>query len=536
MHSGKSKPVYLVVRGKGEPISLSKQIVYRNTRLSGILFVTAQNTVLLYPLLQDSVWLNRSIGIYEWSWKHGWDEPCGGFWWSTWPHLFFKDSITILEMLHFSSKLAYLFPSKYTDDATKIWKWLFSFENGRGVLTEENLVSTGLIPELCCNFSSKDLLKKCYSSKQTGTSYNQGLLLSSAAYLYLATEDKHYLDIGLMVLDAVLENYTTSGGMLRDEMRGSRTYSGTCEYNQDPGGDWYSFNGVFMLHLTYFTELLKGKDALPDATMQRIKLLVQRTSDSAWNNSAVWPPFTGVNDACNSDTTKNSKSSSPKFHWWWVKDMEQQVMPPDVSLYFRKTGLKCVRVGNNTPLWKGSVVDENACEEKCVMNNNCSKYLFGLSGGDNCIIWSYNRSDHICNGSDQSFNVGVKRPISYASCKGHCGSDKPLKLEQGVCYCDAACTKHLDCCLDYADECVEEQYLSCKGLCNRVEAQTIKNGGYCWCFAGCYPVFTDNNSIGSCCPDYPQQCLGVKMPACLDARTQGSALNLFLAQMRILSL
>ena len=64
----------------------------------------------------------------------------------------------------------------------------------------------------------------------------------------------------------------------------------------------------------------------------------------------------------------------------------------------------------------------------------------------------------------------------------------------------------------------------------------LAGGGYCWCFHGCNPNFTDNNSMGSCCQDYPQQCLGVKMPVCLDARSQGSALNLFLAHMKISSL
>ena len=44
---------------------------------------------------------------------------------------------------------------------------------------------------------------------------------------------------------------------------------------------------------------------------------------------------------------------------------------------------------------------------------------------------------------------------------------------------------------------------------------------------------TDNNSDGSCCTDYPEQCLAVNMPACLDARSQGSALNLFIAHLKL---
>lgn len=184
-----------------------------------------------------------------------------------------------MEMLHFSSKLALIFPNntEYADNAIKVWKWIFSFENGRGLLTEKNLISTGLIPELCCNSSTKNLHKKCYNSKLAGTSYNQGLFLSAAANLYAVTGNKQYLDAGMVVLDAVLENYTTPDGVLLDEQRGSQTYVDQCLGGKDPGGDWYSFNGIFMLHLGYFTDILVSKKALPDAKLQGIKQFVERT-------------------------------------------------------------------------------------------------------------------------------------------------------------------------------------------------------------------------------------------------------------------
>ena len=464
-------------------------------------------------------------------WSYGWDEPCGGFWWSTFVGEQFKDSITIVEMLHFSSKLAYMFPNNtnYSTKATKIWKWVLSFENGRGMVTEKNLVSTGAIPELCCNTTTKNLHKRCYNSKLSGASYNQGLLLSAAAYMYAFSGDKHYLDTGMKVLDAVLENYTTPDGQLIDELRSYQTYVDKCWGGSgDPGGDWYSFNGIFMLHLAYFTEVLAEHGALDADHLQKIKLLVQRTSDAAWNNSAVWPPFK-VKDACNSNKLP-SKSKSPKFHWWWVKDVTKQVMPPDAGLYFKKTDLRCF--GNESQLWDGPVGEETICAQKCTNNKNCSKYLFAYDGY-HCWTWSYNRTDHICNGSDHQYNVGVKRPVGHGNCKGNCNSDKPQQVGNGVCYCDSACTTHLDCCLDYAEQCVKQDYLSCEGLCGGVQAQAIQGGGYCWCFHGCNPSFTDNNSMGSCCPDYPQKCLKVKMPICLDARSQGSALNLFLAHMKI---
>ena len=468
-------------------------------------------------------------------WKYGWDDPCGGFWWSTWPGENFKNTVTIMEMLHFSAKLAFMFPknTSYLQDAEKVWDWIFSFNNGRGLFTEKNLISIGASPEKCCNSSTRNPTRKCHNSKLSGTSYNQGLFLSAAAYLYAVTEDHMYLDAGLELLNAVLANYTTSEGILVDEMRSSQTYRSQCLGGSDPGGDWYSFNGIFMLHLAYFTEILTSKDALAAAQLMSIKKMVQSTSDAAWNRSALWPPFNKASDACNTGVSNTKNSTYPKFHWWWGERKTQQIIPPDPGVFFEKTGLRCV--GNNTQLWYGHVGSQDKCLQRCARNKTCSKYLFS-TGQYQCWTWSFNRSDHICNHTDRDYNVGIKRPVGKATCKGHCSSDTPQKVASGVCYCDVNCTRYLDCCLDYAEECVKEEYQSCKGLCGTAVAQAIPGGGYCWCLDGCNPQFTDNNSMGSCCADYSEQCLDVKMPDCLDARSQGSAFNLFLAHMKISTL
>ena len=61
-------------------------------------------------------------------------------------------------------------------------------------------------------------------------------------------------------------------------------------------------------------------------------------------------------------------------------------------------------------------------------------------------------------------------------------------------------------------------------------AHAIKGGGYCYCDSGCADSFTDNNSYGGCCADYTYVCAGgTKDQVCMDARTQGQALNLFVA-------
>ena len=455
-------------------------------------------------------------------------------------NLHFKDSITILENLHLASKLAFLFPneSNYLYSAEKIWNWFFSFDNGYGLMSDKYLVSTGAVPEKCCNSSSHNPFLRCVNSKISGTSYNQGLLMSSAAYLYRRSGNKTYLSVGMRALEAILANYTTEEGVIIDEPRSYQTYQNDQCWGgtSDPGGDYYSFQGIFMLHLSYFIDLLRSSSSLSDQILAQVKIFVEKTSDAAWSRSAVWPPFNVSMDSCNVGLT-HPIVNYPKFHWWWSKDEIQQIIPPDPGIFFHKTELRCITInGDNTQIWQGIAGSEDKCMQKCMRNNNCSKYLYNEDRSANpdadCWIWSYNRSNHICPQSDSDFNVGIKRPIG-ASCKNHCGSKEPLKLEHGgVCYCDSNCTKHLDCCLDYADVCLPDIPPTCKGLCNVVEPRPIRGGGYCWCMSGCIGGYTDNQSSGSCCPDYNTLCEKVSIPPCLDARSQGSAVNLFLTHLK----
>lgn len=460
----------------------------------------------------------------------------------------FKDSVTIVELLHLSSKLAFLFPSEplNLERAEKVWNWFFSFDDGYGLMSDEYLVSTGAVPFGCCNATTNnDWYEKCHNSKIPGTSYNQGLLMSSSAYLYRRTGNKTYLNIGLRAVEAILANYTTKEGILVDEPRGYQTYQSSCTYNEDPGGDWYSFNGIFMLHLSYFTEILHTNGTLPNETFEAVINLVKTTSDAAWNRSAVWPPFNKTKDACDIGIQPPTANTSyPKFHWWWGQNvsLSDQIIPPDANLFFINAQLQCRSLGGaKTQLWGGRVSSEDDCKNNCLKNANCSKYQFstgGLVSGMNCWNWSYNRSNHLCDKLSPGMTVGVKRPDNSATCAGKCGSKEPLVMEHGgECYCDTECIKNLDCCLDYANHCVGYRNITCKGLCNTMEAQAIPGGGYCWCYAGCHVFETDNNTEGSCCLDYPVQCNGApREPVCLDMRSQGSALNLFLAHLRLTQL
>ena len=179
------------------------------------------------------------------------------------------------------------------------------------------------------------------------------------------------------------------------------------------------------------------------------------------------------------------------------------------------------------------MASEDKCMHRCDKNKNCSKYLWQVGydvPGTNCWIWSYNRSNHMCDLPDYDWNVGLKRPQGHASCTGKCGSSEPQRLDHGACYCDTNCSKHLDCCSDYVNQCRPKEPITCKGHCDKVEAQPLPSGGgYCWCFSGCNPGYTG----GSCCGDYNKVCLNESPQTCLDARSQGSALNLFLGHLAL---
>ena len=475
--------------------------------------------------------LNHAVNLYNWGWLYGWDGECGGFIWAMCPDSNYKFNIELMEALHLVAKLAYTIPNetRFLMDAERIWQWFFSYDNGYGLMTDKYLVSTGAIPLTCCNATSKH--DPCINSKSPDAIYSQGLLLSSSAYLYLVTGNVTYLKTGLRAIDAVIQNYTTPDGVLLDEIRGFPSYESTCSTYSDPGGDWFSFNGIFMLHLGYFTELLVRNGSMPKETLISIDTLVQKTSDSAWNNSAMWPPFNHTN-VCKPGTSPiNKNAKEPKFHWWWGKHKAiYPVLPSDPGYYFHANDLRCYALHtSDTQIWEGEVKNETMCVLKCDRNVNCSKYLFQVEehdvAGTNCWIWSYNRSNHVCNLTSQYWNVGVKRPQGKASCAGKCDSAVPQKLDYGVCYCDSNCAKHLDCCSDYAAQCTPNKLLSCKGHCSSPVGHAIPGGGYCWCIDGCNPGFTG----GSCCPDYLEVCVNEEMQPCLDARTQGSALNLFLS-------
>ena len=254
-------------------------------------------------------WLRRAADIHDWARTYGWDRraaaaggECGGFWWNTNADKRFKDSISMVEVLHLAARLAVapaLAPAerrRFLASAEETWAWLFAFDGGRGLLAPNGIMSTGAQPEWCCAAGSVaaagdddddddddgDGSRRCSNSRVPGMSYNHGLLMSSAALLYNATAEAAYLSRAEQLLAAAAANLTNADGAVRDVQRGSRMNApglGGCsgQAGHDPGTDFFSFKGVFVAHLAYFAAAL-GPHRLTRAMRAQLLSMVANSS------------------------------------------------------------------------------------------------------------------------------------------------------------------------------------------------------------------------------------------------------------------
>ena len=585
---------------------------------------------------------------------------CSGFFWSLHPEQGgYKDSITMVELMHLAARLAATPGSppedakRYLQRAQAIWRWIFAFDGGEGLLTD-GVMSTGAVPAWCCSSSSAAAAGNgsvCANSRVAGMSYNHGLLLSTAAVLHNITAAPEYHDRAHALLAAAVANLTNREGGLRDVQRGAvrrtsspparpsrhrtrilpwphppdrlaplrsqRSQRVPCNASDghDPGADFFSFKGIFAAHAAYTAHYFAS--GLSESQKAQLLRVIEVSSAHAWARAAVWPPFP-TDDVCSVNAapapppaqhleTSTSAAAAnddghspapgfstegattpPKFRWWWSSSVEAAVeTPPDPRLWLGKDSLSCAYPPS---LWirNGTSVSLAQCEAACAAERNCTKFVWVGSVHRCRLLAPYLLPDRStgprCAHLTGSY-VGARRPANPAargrsSCAGRCPGDRQYSSDSVVdetpppCRCDAACTRHLDCCLDYADVCIapNERTPSCSGRCwvppeppaahglvsrdrgapatndrtgtrrrghgvaeaadspSASAAIAIPGGGYCFCDVGCRNKYTDNNSEGSCCADFEWRCAGGEQdPLCMDARTQAQALHLFAA-------
>jgi len=108
---------------------------------------------------------------------------------------------------------------------------------------------------------------------------------------------------------------TNSEGLLIEQPTPPDPYhSGQCRFVNSPGGDWYSFKGIFLRHLGYFVSEV-GHLALNASQLTRIHAFVKTNADAVWNFASASAPFPWA-DVCNEN--QDFRGTEPwKFHWQW---------------------------------------------------------------------------------------------------------------------------------------------------------------------------------------------------------------------------
>ncbi|KAI1789136.1 glycoside hydrolase family 76 protein [Ganoderma leucocontextum] len=164
-----------------------------------------------------------------------WDNTCGGgVWWSS-AHAY-KNAVTNELFLHISAKLYNHYKdAKYLTNAKKTWTWLLN----SGMRNSQGLWNDGLT------------LGTCKSNNRTTWTYNQGVIASGLAQLYLATNDSHYLTQAEITLDAAIA-HKTENGILKETCDNASPTS-TC------GTDGEMFKGIWMKHLQYYLDLVPSR-------------------------------------------------------------------------------------------------------------------------------------------------------------------------------------------------------------------------------------------------------------------------------------
>ncbi|KAI5826594.1 glycoside hydrolase family 76 protein [Schizophyllum commune Tattone D] len=179
-----------------------------------------------------SKYLDSAKTIYDIIASEWDDSTCGGgVWWSG-DHTY-KNAVTNELFLYLSANGYNRFGDQsYLDNAEKTWDWL----KNSGMRNSDGLWNDGLTDD-------------CKNNGQTTWIYNQGVVASGLAQLYVATGDASLLDEAELTLDATI-SHKTQNGILKESC--DDVANSTC--NQDQA----MFKGIWMKHLQYYLDAVPG--------------------------------------------------------------------------------------------------------------------------------------------------------------------------------------------------------------------------------------------------------------------------------------
>ncbi|KJA19950.1 glycoside hydrolase family 76 protein [Hypholoma sublateritium FD-334 SS-4] len=182
--------------------------------------------------LSNTAFLNAASEIYNII-AGQWDDTCGGgVWWST-AHTY-KNAITneLFLLLSASGFLRNGNPT-YLANAQKAWAWI----SASGMRNSQGLFNDGLDSSTCQN------------NGETTWTYNQGVIASGLAALFVATGDSTLLDQAEITLDATVALLTAGTSILKESCDDALAGGSVCDADQQ------IFKGVWTKHLQYYLDM-----------------------------------------------------------------------------------------------------------------------------------------------------------------------------------------------------------------------------------------------------------------------------------------
>ncbi|KAF8898081.1 glycoside hydrolase family 76 protein [Mucidula mucida] len=175
-----------------------------------------------------------------------WDDTCGGgVWWTT--EHGYKNAITNQLFLTVSAQGYLRFGNKtYLENAKKTWAWCkphwSRIVEASGMRNSDGLFNDGL--DDACN-----------NNGQTTWTYNQGVIASGLAALYVATGNETLLSEAEITLDAAILNKTING-ILAESCDGAVPTDAPCDIDQQ------TFKGIWTKHLASYLTFADDKSKI----------------------------------------------------------------------------------------------------------------------------------------------------------------------------------------------------------------------------------------------------------------------------------
>ncbi|KAI1783554.1 glycoside hydrolase family 76 protein [Ganoderma leucocontextum] len=194
-----------------------------------------------------------------------WDSSVcgGGVWWSS-AHTY-KNAITNQLFLQTSANLYNRFgDATYLSNAQETWTWLLN----SGMRNSQGLWNDGLT-------------SSCQNNGQTTWIYNQGVVASGLAELYLATGDSSLLTQAEITLDAAI-SLKTQNGILKESCDDADPTS-TCDNDQA------MFKGLWMKHLQFYLDRAPDRvSKYTDFIGAQESAVYHYATGSDWTIGNVW--------------------------------------------------------------------------------------------------------------------------------------------------------------------------------------------------------------------------------------------------------